>query len=173
MKLRCAWGFVCLLTGTLFLSGCGKGTGSMNFLAIGEGTVQAAAPAGFTAPSRVSAIDDNTYYIGTEAVLPPGFSRWTFPFQLPPGRSIVSVQGTISHRAACYSQALGSVTVDGKVMPIIIKLPQNGGASTVFVNYSIPVQYTNGEAAIWVEADPVPNCGGTTTWEFQGILKID
>jgi hypothetical protein len=67
---------------------------------------------------------------------------------------------------------LGVVAVDGHAMPTIVKLGNNGGASTVFVNYSIPVQYTNGEAAILLEADPVSTCSGTTTWEFQGMLHV-
>ena len=139
----------------------------------GVNTVLAAVPVGFTPSSRVSAIDDNTYLIGVEAVLPPGFSKWNLPFQLPPGRTITSVQGTISHRAACFSQALGVVAVDGRAMPTIVKLGANGGASTVFVNYTIPVSYTNGEAAILLEADPVSSCTGTTTWEFQGMIRVE
>jgi hypothetical protein len=165
VKMRGGWGVAGLLM-ILVLSGCGKGSPIVS-------TVLADVAPGFTPPSHVTAIDDNTYYIGVEAVLPPGFSRWVLPFQLPPGRIVQSVQGTISHRAGCYSQALGSVTVDGKIMPIIIKLPNGGGASTVFVNYSTPVQYTNGDAGIWVEADPSPGCPGTTTWEFQGVLRIE
>jgi hypothetical protein len=162
------WG-VGLLGIILALAGCGKGAG----VSSAESTVLAATPPGFTSASHVTAIDDNTYYIGVEAVMPPGFARYILPFQLPPGRIIQSVQGTVSHRAGCYSQALGSVTVDGKIMPIIIKLPDGGGASTVFLNYSTPVQYTNGEAGIWVEADPGANCPGITTWEFQGVLRIE
>src|SRR5260221_6955669 len=127
----------------ILFSGCGKGGGIT-----GSTTALAAAPLGFTSTSRVTAIDDNTYFIGVEAVLPPGFSKWSLPFQLPPGRTISSVQGTISHRSSCFSQALGVVAVDGRAMPTIVKLPANGGASTVFVNYSIPVSYTNGDSAI-------------------------
>ena len=162
--MRCVWGLACLLL--LLLSGCGKGSSVVS-------TVHADAPTGFTPTSRVSPIDDNTYFIGVEAVLPPGFSRWSLPFQLPPGRSISAVQGTISHRSACFSQALGVVSVDGRAMPTIVKLGSNGGASTVFVNYTIPVSYTNGDAAILLEADPVSTCTGTTTWEFQGMIRIE
>jgi len=157
----------------LFLSGCGKGGAPVGVGAVGVSTVLADVPVGFTSGSRVSAIDDNTYLIGVEAVLPPGFSKWNLPFQLPPGRTITSVQGTISHRAACFSQALGVVAVDGRAMPTIVKLGANGGASTVFVNYTIPVSYTNGEAAILLEADPVSSCTGTTTWEFQGMIRVE
>ena len=114
VKMRCVWG-IGLLMMFLFLSGCGKGgLGAVRGLeSAGVNTVLAAVPVGFTPSSRVSAIDDNTYLIGVEAVLPPGFSKWNLPFQLPPGRTITSVQGTISHRAACFSQALGVVAVDG------------------------------------------------------------
>lgn len=161
-----------LLLGIL-VAGCGQGSNALKKIsALTTATVQADGPTGFTSTSRVTAIDDNTYFIGVEAVLPPGFSKWSLPFQLPPGRTISSVQGTISHRSACFSQALGVVSVDGRAMPTIVKLPSNGGASTVFVNYSIPVQYTNGEAAILLEADPVSTCSGTTTWEFQGMIHI-
>lgn len=172
--MRCVWG-IGLLMMFLFLSGCGKGgLGAVRGLeSAGVNTVLAAVPVGFTPSSRVSAIDDNTYLIGVEAVLPPGFSKWNLPFQLPPGRTITSVQGTISHRAACFSQALGVVAVDGRAMPTIVKLGANGGASTVFVNYTIPVSYTNGEAAILLEADPVSSCTGTTTWEFQGMIRVE
>jgi len=169
--MRCAWG-IGLLMMLLFLSGCGKG-GLGGLEAAGVDTVLANVPAGFTPSSRVSAIDENTYFIGVEAVLPPGFSKWNLPFQLPPGRTITSVQGTISHRAACFSQALGVVAVDGRAMPTIVKLGPNGGASTVFVNYTIPVSYTNGEAAILLEADPISSCTGTTTWEFQGMIRVE
>ena len=161
-----------LLLGIL-VAGCGQGSNALKKIsALTTATVQADGPTGFTSTSRVTAIDDNTYFIGVEAVLPPGFSKWSLPFQLPPGRTISSVQGTISHRSSCFSQALGVVSVDGRAMPTIVKLPSNGGASTVFVNYSIPVQYTNGEAAILLEADPVSTCSGTTTWEFQGMIHI-
>jgi len=172
--MRCVWGVGPLMM-LLFLSGCGKGgmstVGGLN--AAGVSTVLADGPTGFTSTSRVSAIDDNTYLIAVEAVLPPGFSKWNLPFQLPPGRSISAVQGTISHCAACFSQALGVVAVDGRAMPTIVKLGANGGASTVFVNYTIPVSYTNGEAAILLEADPVSTCTGTTTWEFQGMIRVE
>jgi hypothetical protein len=159
------WGVAGLLLAGIVLSGCGKGTGHT--------TVLADVPSGFTSGSLVQPIDDNTYFVGVEAVLPPGFSRWSFPFQLPPGRTITSVQGTVAHRSACFSQALGTVAVDGKKMSTIVKLGANGGASTVFVNYTIPVSYTNGDAAILLEADPVSSCTGTTTWEFQGMIKIE
>src|SRR5690349_7256420 len=167
MKKFQGWSVAALLLVGALVSGCGKG--GAPFVA---STVHADGPTGFTSTSKVTPIDENTYFIGVEAVLPPGFSKWRLPFQLPPGRTISSVQGTISHRSACFSQALGVVSVDGRAMPTIVKLPNNGGASTVFVNYSIPVQYTNGEAAILLEADPVSNCTGTTTWEFQGMIHI-
>ena len=172
--MRRAWG-IGLVMILLCLSGCGKGgLGVVRGVeTAGVHTVLADVPPGFTPGSRVSAIDDNTYLIGVEAVLPPGFSRWSLPFQLPPGRTISAVQGTISHRAACFSQALGVVAVDGRAMPTIVKLGANGGASTVFVNYTIPVSYTNGEAAILLEADPVSTCTGTTTWEFQGMIHVE
>jgi hypothetical protein len=174
LKKRC---MLCIgpLMMLLFLSGCGKGGMSAvrGLNTAGVSTVLADVPLGFTPSSRVSAIDDHTYLIGVEAVLPPGFSKWNLPFQLPPGRSISAVQGTISHRAACFSQALGVVAVDGRAMPTIVKLGPNGGASTVFVNYTIPVSYTNGEAAILLEADPVSTCTGTTTWEFQGMIRVE
>jgi hypothetical protein len=166
VKKHGGWSVAGLLLMGFLLFGCGKGAGLL------PGTVHADGPTGFTPTSKVTQIDDNTYFIGVEAVLPPGFSKWSLPFQLPPGRSISSVQGTISHRSSCFSQALGVVAVDGRAMPTIVKLPATGGASTVFVNYSIPVQYTNGEAAILLEADPVSTCSGTTTWEFQGMLRI-
>jgi len=168
VKRHAGWSFVFLSLTALLFSGCGKGASS--FMA--TSTVHADGPIGFTPTSKVTQIDDNTYFIGVEAVLPPGFSKWTLPFQLPPGRTISSVQGTIAHRSSCFSQALGVVAVDGRAMPTIVMLGNNGGASTVFVNYSIPVQYTNGEAAILLEADPVSTCTGTTTWEFQGMLRI-
>jgi hypothetical protein len=168
VKKHAGWSVAVLLTMTVLFSGCGKG--AVPFIA--SSTVHADGPTGFTPTSKVTPIDENTYFIGVEAVLPPGFSKWSLPFQLPPGRSITSVQGTISHRSSCFSQALGVVAVDGHAMPTIVKLGNNGGASTVFVNYSIPVQYTNGEAAILLEADPVSTCSGTTTWEFQGMLHV-
>ena len=168
MKKRDGWSVAGLLAIVLTLAGCGKGAGAGPIT-----TVLADSPIGFTSTSRVTPIDDHTYFIGVEAVLPPGFSKWSLPFQLPPGRSISAVQGTISHRAACFSQALGVVAVDGRSMPTIVKLGANGGASTVFVNYTIPVSYTNGDAAILLEADPVSSCTGTTTWEFQGMIKVD
>jgi hypothetical protein len=171
VKMRRPWG-IGLLVMFLFLSGCGK-EGLRGVEATSAGTVLAAVPSGFTSSSRVTSIDDNTYLIAVEAVLPPGFSRWNLPFQLPPGRTITSVQGTISHRASCFSQALGVLAVDGRAMPTIVKLGENGGASTVFVNYTIPVSYTNGEAAILLEADPVSTCTGTTTWEFQGMIRVE
>jgi len=157
---------VAALLSIIILAGCGKGGGPTT-------TVLADGPVGFTPTSRVTPIDDHTYFIGVEAVLPPGFSKWNLPFQLPPGRSISAVQGTIAHRSDCFSQALGVVSVDGHALPTIVKLGKNGGASTVFVNYTIPVSYTNGDAAILLEADPVSDCTGTTTWEFQGMIKID
>jgi hypothetical protein len=171
--MRCAWGLACLFL--LFLSGCGRASSPVARVAalVPPSTVLADVPLGFTSTSRVTSIDDHTFFIGVEAVLPPGFSKWNLPFQLPPGRSITSVQGTISHRAACFSQALGVVAVDGRALPTIVKLGANGGAATVFVNYTIPVSYTNGDAAILLEADPVSNCSGTTTWEFQGMIRVE
>jgi hypothetical protein len=173
VKKRAGWSVAAVLLVGVLVAGCGQGSNALkNISSLTSETVHADGPTGFTPSSKVTRIDDDTYFIGVEAVLPPGFSKWSLPFQLPPGRSITSVQGTISHRSSCFSQALGVIAVDGHAMPTIVKLGNNGGASTVFVNYSIPVQYTNGEAAILLEADPVSTCSGTTTWEFQGMLRV-
>jgi hypothetical protein len=138
---------------------------------------------GFThsAPEVVSE-GDGLYFINAEAVseignpVQHGIYSVPFPVALPPNGTIVSFEGTISFRTACgQGQALGLLQIDGKhYAPSISKAPFGGGVVNSFIKYSTPLKYTAGQAEIIVATDI--DCGDSskpTTWEIQGLLKVN
>jgi hypothetical protein len=138
---------------------------------------------GFThsAPEVVSE-GDGLYFINAEAVsevgnpVQHGIYSVPFPVALPPNGTIVSFEGTISFRTSCgQGQALGLLQIDGKhYAPSISKAPFGGGVVNSFIKYSTPLKYTAGQAEIIVATDI--DCGDSskpTTWEIQGLLKVN
>ncbi len=105
-----------------------------------------------------------------------GVFTFSLPFVLPSNRTIVSLQGTVSYKGSCFAEALASVNVGGKKYPIKTKLSKSGGSTTVFINYSIPLVYGSGSGQIVIGNGQV--CTTTmasqdrTTWEFQGLLRL-
>jgi hypothetical protein len=84
------------------------------------------------------------------------------------------VQGTVTFRSSCAADALASVAVNGntKYYPSKIKIGPNGGAITIFVNYTAPLTFTNSSASINLQAIVANGCSTQGDWEFQGIMQF-
>lgn len=126
----------------------------------------------FTSSSAVVQEDDHVWYIGVEALLPPPNPDGStvtvadMNFQLPPNGTITRFQGTFGMMApfgntaytSCVQPdaALGLLIVDGKKLPIVIHFDSGGHRDRdLFFSFDIPLKYTNGNATVHVEANPL------------------
>lgn len=164
MRLTAPLSSFILITSSLCWTGCGKSSVAQTSF-------------GFTPTSAVSQLDEQTSFIGVEAVLPrtPPLASFDFPFQLPAQRRVVKLQGTSSFRTACSNgQYLAVITIDQMKYALNDKAPYGGGSVSHFVSYEVPYDYSLGLGNIHIEADP--DCfdpARPTTWEFQGLLRIE
>jgi hypothetical protein len=130
----------------------------------------------FTSGSHVGGFDPKTYYIGVEATIPATGTEQIcgLPFSTASTGTVVAVQGTVTFRSSCAADALGTVAVNGntKYYPSKIKIGPNGGAITIFVNYTAPLTFTNSSADINLQAIVANGCSTEGDWEFQGIMQF-
>jgi len=143
----------------------------------------------FTPTSRVFRMDENTWGIGAETVLPPPnpgtlVTDSDLYFKLPPNGTVKKVQATVSfafpwgpttYVCGQPGEVLAYLSIDGKhFAPVIQKLNSGSAAGsrevTTFISYDIPIKYTNGNGALHVEANPF---GCWSDWEIQGTMRVE
>jgi hypothetical protein len=141
----------------------------------------------FTQGSAVVREDEHVWYIGVEALLPPPNPDGSLVtvadmhFKLPPDGAITKFQGTFGMMApfgnttytSCIqpNAALGLLIVDGKKFPVVIHFDSGGHRDRdVFFNFDIPLKYTEGNAIVHVEANPM---GCWSDVELQGKIYVD
>lgn len=141
----------------------------------------------FTSGSSVVREDEHVWYLGVEALLPPPNPDGSvvtvadMPFHLPANGTITKFQGTFGMMApfgntgytSCIepNAALGILVVDGKKFPVVLHFDSGGHRDRdIFFNFDIPLKYTDGNARIHVEANPM---GCWSDVELQGKIYVD
>jgi hypothetical protein len=140
----------------------------------------------FTPGSAVTKLDENTWYIGVEALLPPPNPGSAVivadrGFKLPPNGTITKLEGTFGFMApfgntsytSCIqpNAALGFISVDGKRIPFAVHVDSGGHRDRdLFFSYDIPVKYTEGNADVHIEANPL---GCWSDVEIQALMRVE
>jgi hypothetical protein len=131
----------------------------------------------FTPSSAVKRLDENTWLIGVEALLPPPDPGSTVivanrDFELPPNGTITKLQGTFGFVApfgttsytSCINPnaALGIISVDGKNIPFAVHVDSGGHRDRdIFFSY---------DARVHIEANPL---GCWSDVEIQALMRVE
>jgi len=140
----------------------------------------------FTPSSAVKRLDNNTWLIGVEALLPPPDPGSAVivanrDFKLPPNGTITKLQGTFGFVApfgntgytSCTmpNAALGIISVDGKSIPFAVHVDSGGHRDRdMFFSYDVPIKYSEGNARVHVEANPL---GCWSDVEIQALMRVE
>lgn len=162
---------------------CLVGSGQLRFVSAESRTVSHGS---FTPGSAVIKLDANTWYIGVEALLPPPDAGSAVivadrGFKLPPNGTITKLEGTFGFMApfgntsytSCTqpNAALGFISVDGKHIPFAVHVDSGGHRDRdIFFSYDIPIKYTEGNADVHVEANPL---GCWSDVEIQALMRVE
>ncbi len=173
----------CLVGAIALVFACG---GESLFVASADAQGRTVSHGKFTSTSRIIREDENTWLIGVEALLPPPDPGSAVivadkAFTLPPNGTITKLQGVFGFMApfgntgytSCTqpNAALGFVSVDGKHIPFVIHFDSGGHRDRdIFFSYDIPIKYTDGNASVHVEANPL---GCWSDVEIQALMRVE
>jgi hypothetical protein len=125
------------------------------------------------AGSAVKTLDAKTYAIDFSASLPAGNSNCVLPFTLPAPGTIIRLQGTASVSGACDISVLTGISTNNslKYYSQILRTPYSGGEDNVFIDYHVPLSYTNGSGNVSANSIVAAGCQGSVV-DIHAVLEL-